>query len=165
MTNPMDNWTPERIREHMRGQGVNWTPPSVESTWQEPTAADSAEEWPVWDPDTHDLRVLTPEELFDFTEKVKRSEEQMSPGPENWAQIRPDSTQEILQDIRDHAEDVFPRDHPPTERETQALVGAMKDHGVPAEQRALAQWTRQMEQNNPRHAAMLRHPSAQSLRP
>lgn len=128
-------WTPERIREVMATEhGVTWEAPTPEETWKEDAVdrldqldtADSPDEWLIVDPATHELRALTPDELFDLTDAVAASD----PG---------------LADV--------PRDHPRTERETTYLQDAMKEHGVPAEVRAQSRWEQRLD-SMARHPSM-----------
>lgn len=154
MSGPLDHWTPERYREHMQSEGVNWGPPPVADTWKEDLETDVGDQWMTFDQESRAMRPLAADELFDFTEAVRRT--------------TPDSTEQIVQDIRDHAQDVFPdfpRDHPQTEAETRWVQDAMKDYGVPAETRAQAQWAAAMERNEVRAESMTRHPAGKQMHP
>jgi len=147
-------WSPERIVETMRTEhNVHWAPPPVEATHNEEVAAiqeyvadaqaqtPAADEWVMMDPATGKPRPLTPDELFDFTENVRKTNPQ----------------EDFLEGL--------PREHP-TAGQTDAVVSAMKDHGVPAESRAQHRWEARMNPEQSRAQALAvatHHPSA--LRP
>jgi hypothetical protein len=112
-------WPPERIAENMKAEhGVTWAPPPVEATLVEEEAAireyvaaavadaGPATEWQVMDPVTMEPRNLTEDELFDLSAAVEAT--MPAPAPVNTL----DSPAQIVQDIRDHADDVLPQADP-----------------------------------------------------